>query len=164
MNLSDKKRALKMFQYGLYILTSKSSDPKETMPYAAATVTWVSQASFEPPLVMVGIRKEGWPHEAVKQSLIFALNILGKNQKNMASKFFKEVHLEGNKINGFEFDTGVTGAPLFLDANAVLECTVEERIEKGDHTIVIGKIVNARVRNEEEEPMLLRDTGWSYGG
>lgn len=164
MNLSDKKRALKMFQYGLYILTSKSSDPKETMPYAAATVTWVSQASFEPPLVMVGIRKEGWPHEAVKQSRIFALNILGKNQKNMASKFFKEVHLEGNKINGFEFETGVTGAPLFLEANAVLECTVEERIEKGDHTIVIGKIVNARVRNEEEEPMLLRDTGWSYGG
>ena len=57
MNLSDKKRALKMFQYGLYILTAKATDPKESMPYAAATVTWVSQASFEPPLVMVGIRK-----------------------------------------------------------------------------------------------------------
>lgn len=164
MNLSDKKSALKMFQYGLYILTAKTLDPKETMPYAAATVTWVSQASFEPPLVMVGIRKESWPNEAVKQSNSFALNILGKNQKAMASKFFKEIHLDGNRINGYEFDTGVTGAPLFIDANAVLECTVEERIEKGDHTVVIGKIVNARVRSDEEEPILLRDTGWSYGG
>ncbi|KAB2881048.1 flavin reductase [bacterium] len=164
MNLSDKKRALKMFQYGLYILTAKATDPKESMPYAAATVTWVSQASFEPPLVMVGIRNESWANEAVKQSKSFALNVLGKNQKAMASKFFKEVHLDGNKINGCEFEAGVTGAPLFLEANAALECSVEERIKKGDHTIVIGKIVNARLNETEDEPMLLRDTGWSYGG
>lgn len=153
-----------MFQYGLYILTSKATEGKENTPFAAATVTWVSQASFEPPLVMIGIRKDSWPNQAIRQSGSFALNILGKNQKNMASKFFKEIHVEKNTLNGYEFETGVTGAPLFVDANAALECTVEDRIEKGDHTVIIGRIVNARIRAEEEEPMLLRDTGWSYGG
>jgi flavin reductase (DIM6/NTAB) family NADH-FMN oxidoreductase RutF len=164
MNLSDKKRALRMFQYGLFIFTSKATDPNEKSPYAASTVTWVSQASFEPPLLMLALRKESWTNEAVRQSRKFVLNILNKNQKNMAGKFFKEIKVVGNKINGFEFEIGATGAPVLTDAAAFVECEVEERIEKGDHSVLIGRIINAKVSDAYEEPMLLRETGWNYGG
>ncbi len=153
-----------MLQYGLFIFTSKATDAREKSPYAASTVTWVSQASFDPPLIMIALRKESWTNEAVRQSKIFALNILGKQQKSVAGKFFKEIKVEGIKINGLEFEIGVTGAPLLKEAAAFLECTVEERIEKGDHSVLIGRIVNAKVRDTREDPILLRDTGWNYGG
>jgi flavin reductase (DIM6/NTAB) family NADH-FMN oxidoreductase RutF len=162
MNLSDKKRALRMFQYGLFIFTAKANGPHEK--YAASAVTWVSQASFEPPLIMLALRKESWTNEAVRQSKRFVLNILSKNQKGIAGKFFKEITVAGNKINGYEFETGRTGAPILKDAAAFLECEVEERIEKGDHSVLIGKIIDAKVRDSGEEPILLRETGWNYGG
>jgi flavin reductase (DIM6/NTAB) family NADH-FMN oxidoreductase RutF len=164
MNTEDKKCALRMFQYGLFILTSRSTDPAETMPYAAATVTWVSQASFEPPLVMVALRRDSWTHKAVKQSGVFVLNILRDDQKPMAGRFFKQIEVNGNTMNGHAFETGTTGAPLFLEAPAYLECEEQTRVELGDHTVVIARIVNAGVRDGEATPILLRDTGWSYGG
>ncbi|MCI3952948.1 MAG: hypothetical protein K0R53_2446, partial [Burkholderiales bacterium] len=36
-----------MLSHGVYVLTSRSAER-----YGAATVTWVSQASFKPPLLM----------------------------------------------------------------------------------------------------------------
>jgi len=134
------------------------------MPYAAATVTWVSQASFDPPLVMIALRQDSWTNEASRQSKVFALNILGKHQKNIAGKFFKEVRVEDHKINGFEYELGMTGSPLLKAAIGFIECRVVERVERGDHSVVIGEVIRAGVTNSEEQPILLRDTGWKYGG
>lgn len=164
MNMEGKKAALRLFQYGLFIYTSKSTSSEESQPYAASTVTWVSQASFEPPLVMVALRRDSWSHETTKQSGIFALNILGADQKAMAGKFFKELSLEGNKLNGFEFQEGSDGAPIFSDAIAALECRVTDRVERGDHTVVVGNICEARVTKPDAVPLSLSETGWKYGG
>jgi flavin reductase (DIM6/NTAB) family NADH-FMN oxidoreductase RutF len=50
MDANTKKTALRMIPYGLYVLTAKGQDDA----VAAATVNWVTQASFAPPLVVVG--------------------------------------------------------------------------------------------------------------
>ena len=47
MNDAHKKTALRMIPYGLYVLTAEASDGQ----VAAATVNWVTQASFSPPLI-----------------------------------------------------------------------------------------------------------------
>ena len=49
MNPDDKKVALRAINYGLYVLTARDGDD-----YAAGGTNWLSQASFEPPLVMAG--------------------------------------------------------------------------------------------------------------
>ena len=79
-----KKQVLQMFSYGVYILTSKFEDN-----YCAATVTWVSQASFDPPLISVCIKKESTSYDVTKKRGKFLLHILGADQKKIAASFFK---------------------------------------------------------------------------
>ena len=53
MDKKSRKQALGMFSYGVYILTSKIKEE-----YCGATVTWVSQASFDPPLISVCLKRD----------------------------------------------------------------------------------------------------------
>ena len=51
MDQDAKKTALRMIPYGIYVLTA--DDGKGNV--AAATVNWVTQTAFAPPLVVVGV-------------------------------------------------------------------------------------------------------------
>ncbi|MFQ6057824.1 MAG: flavin reductase family protein [Anaerolineae bacterium] len=158
MDLEAKKKALRMITYGLYVLTAKRGDQVN-----GATVTWLSQASFEPPLVMVGLRRDSLIHDMVEESGAFAVNVLGEGQEDVAETFFRTAKVEGDRISGFSFESGETGAPLLLDAPAFFECRVVEVVKRGDHTVFVGEVIAAGVRREAE-PLVLADTPWTYGG
>lgn len=53
MDVPIRKRTLRLLSNGIYVVTSSSG-----AAYGAATVTWLSQASFKPPLVMAAIRPD----------------------------------------------------------------------------------------------------------
>lgn len=158
MDPQIKKQALRMFTYGLYVFSCRKGVENH-----AATVTWVSQASFVPPAVSVALENQSMAFSFVKETKTFALNILGKGQKELAAKFFKHPQTEGTKIGGVEFETKTTGAPLLTPAIAYLECKVIHLLPAGDHTIVVGEIIEAGVRKQEES-LTLASTGWAYGG
>ena len=80
MDENTKKTALRMIPYGLYVLTS--ADGRGSA--AAATVNWVTQGSFQPPLVVVGVKVDSGAHDLIKHTNCFALNVLGKGQQGMA--------------------------------------------------------------------------------
>lgn len=160
MNVEAKKRALRMFTYGVYLMSARDGED-----LSVAVVTWVSQASFEPPLVMVAVRAERGLHALVERTGMFALNILAAGQKDMAQTFFRPARLEDGTISGYAYEPGPrTGAPLLLDAPAWLECRVTDRVAHGDHTVVVAEVIEAGVRNPEAMPLALAETGWSYGG
>src|SRR5262250_983865 len=102
MDANAKKTALRMIPYGLYVLTAKGKDGA----VAAATVNWVTQASFAPPLVVVGVKTDSGAHAIIKDSRAFALNILGKGQQGMAFTFFKPAKRDGQTISGAPFRAG----------------------------------------------------------
>ena len=106
MDADAKKTALRMIPYGLYVLTAEGKDGK----VAAATVNWVTQTAFQPPLVVVGVKTDSGAHAIIKETKTFALNILGKDQKNQAFTFFKSLEREGNTIGGEPFRKGSLGA------------------------------------------------------
>ncbi|NOX64113.1 MAG: flavin reductase family protein [Chloroflexi bacterium] len=160
MDATAKKLALRKLTYGLYVLTVRKNDN-----VAAGTVTWLSQASFEPPLIMVGVKASSGIHSLIERVGAFAINILAEGQKNIAAAFFRPSQIENDRINGYAFEPGPkTNAPLLLDAPAWLEARVVETVKRGDHTIYVAEIVEAGVRNPEAKPLELSDTGWSYGG
>ena len=160
MDPNAKKHVMRLFTYGLHVLTAKDGDD-----VAAATVSWLSQASFEPPLIMVGIKVDSGIHEVVKRTGAFAVNILGEGQKEIAAAFFRPSQIEEGRINGYAFEPGPeTGAPLLLDLPAWFEARVTDRVERGDHTVVVAEVINAGVRDADAKPLELRPTGWSYGG
>ena len=63
MDDDAKKTALRMIPYGIYVLTAKHGDD-----IAAATVNWVTQTAFDPPLLVVGLKTDSGAYGLVKES------------------------------------------------------------------------------------------------
>jgi flavin reductase (DIM6/NTAB) family NADH-FMN oxidoreductase RutF len=141
MNADAKKTALRMIPYGIYVLTA--DDGKGGV--AAATVNWVTQSAFAPPLVVVGVKTDSGAYKIVRDVKTFALNMLGKDQKGLAFTFFKPAELKDGKISGQEFKKGETGAPLLTSAVAAVECRVKSVVEEGDHHVIVAEVVEAHV-------------------
>jgi flavin reductase (DIM6/NTAB) family NADH-FMN oxidoreductase RutF len=145
MDADAKKTALRMIPYGLYVLTAEAGDA-----ISAATVNWVTQASFAPPLVAVGVKADSQVHALIKQSGAFALNVLGKGQQAVAFTFFKPAERQGNTISGQPFRRGSTGAPILESTPAFVECRLITTVEKGDHSVFVGEVVEAGVSTAPE--------------
>ncbi len=167
MDENTKKTALRMIPYGLYVLTGESQDGR----IAAATVNWVAQASFQPPLVSVGVKVDSSAHEIIKSAGAFALNILVQGQAPIAFTFFKTLERSGNTIGGEPFSAGKTGAPILAHAAAFVECTLVGTLERGDHSVFLGEVVEAGIPKElagrpDDHTLRLKDLGEKtfYGG
>ncbi len=160
MDADQKKLALRAINYGLYILTATNGTE-----YGAGGVNWLSQASFDPPLVMAGVKADSGSCAIIAQTGSFAVNVLAGDQLDIGKAFFRSTSVEDGKINGYAFEAGPeTGAPLLLDTPYWFECRVTDTVARGDHTVYVAEVVNAGVRNAEAVPLLLRDTGMNYGG
>jgi flavin reductase (DIM6/NTAB) family NADH-FMN oxidoreductase RutF len=160
MDPKTKQKTLRLLANGIYVMTSRSADK-----VGAATVTWVSQASFKPPLVTVALRKDGTVFECVVESRRAVLHVLDKQQAALAQNFFAAAKDSGTAVNGEAYTNGSkTGAPVLDSAFAYLECEVREVMdEHGDHAIVLLEVVNAEIR-KEVNPLTVADSPWKYGG
>jgi len=155
-----KKRVLRLLTYGLYVLTARDGEE-----IAAGTVNWLSQASFQPPLVMLGVKRDSKLHELIEKSGMMAVNILAADQKEVAAAFFKPSQVEGDKINGYSFEEAPNSrAPLLIDLPAWFEARVVESVKKGDHTVFVAEVIEVGLRRADAKPLEMWDTGWFYGG
>ncbi len=145
MDSDAKKTALRMIPYGIYVLTAEADGA-----VAAATVNWVTQTAFDPPLLVVGMKADSGAYAIAKKAGYFALNMLGKGQQSQAFAFFKPAERDGDTISGEPFKSGSTGAPILDNAPAAVECKIVEIVERGDHHIVIGEVVDASVSQAPE--------------
>ncbi|MDP3722585.1 MAG: flavin reductase family protein [Candidatus Omnitrophota bacterium] len=159
MDLQAKKIALRKIPHGVYIV-----GVKQDAQLNAFTATWLTQVSFTPPLVALGIKKDSHSFAMIQQGRVFSVNLLGKDQKALAEHFVKPATVVGEKLRTVPHRPGATGAPVLTDAIAYFECEVREIAnERGDHAIVIGEVVEAGV-HRDEPALTLVDTGWHYGG
>jgi flavin reductase (DIM6/NTAB) family NADH-FMN oxidoreductase RutF len=166
MDPDSKKTALRMIPYGIYVLTAEA-DGKT----AAATVNWVTQTSFDPPLVAVAVKADSGARAIVEAAGAFALNVLGKGQQGAAFGFFKPVERDGDMLGSEKVRNGSSGAPVLESAPACVECRVAEIVARGDHHIVIGEVVDAHLSAKpdgraDDASLHMRDLGDNvfYGG
>jgi flavin reductase (DIM6/NTAB) family NADH-FMN oxidoreductase RutF len=143
MDADAKKTALRMIPYGIYVLTADDGHGN----VSAATVNWVTQTAFNPPLVVVGVKTDSHAYPLIKDTQNFTLNMLGKEHKGLAFTFFKPALLDGGKLSGQAIHKGSNGAPILDAAIAAVECKVTSIVEQGDHHIVVGEVVEAHVPN-----------------
>ena len=149
-----------MIPYGLYVMTAKDKDDR----ISAATVNWVTQASFKPPQVAVGVKADSQICDIVKTAGNFALNVLGKGQQGAAYTFFKPAEKDGQKISGESFRAGSTGAPVLENTPAFVKCSLVTTVDEGDHSIFVREVVDTGVTQEpegraDEATLLLKDLG-----
>lgn len=160
MDPQEKKLALRAINYGLHVLTANDGDD-----YSAGGVNWLSQASFEPPLVMAAVKADSGAAAIIGRTGAFAVNVLGDDQLDIAKAFFRSTTMEDGKLNGQPFEPGpATGSPLITACAYWFECRVTDTVVRGDHTVFVAEVVEAGVRDDSVTPLSLRATGMNYGG
>ncbi len=159
MDAQTRKKTLRMLSNGVYVLTSRSEDR-----YGAATVSWVTQVSFKPPLIMAAVRTNSNVFKCLAESRIAALHIVGDRQHEIARRFFFPTRANCTTINGEPFAEGRTAAPILASLPAHVECRIEQIVDSdGDHAMVILRVVEAEFR-DEVRPLTMAETPWEYGG
>lgn len=160
MDEDAKRQVLRRIPYGMFVMTALADGAP-----VASTLTWLSQCSFHPPLLMVGVQRNSRMHEAVDGSGSLAIHFLAERQQEVAKRFFRPPTAEDGKLHGLAWEPApVTGAPLLAELPAWLEAKVTDRIARGDHTVFVCEVVGAGVREPDFQPLLLASTPWSYGG
>jgi flavin reductase (DIM6/NTAB) family NADH-FMN oxidoreductase RutF len=82
MDPAIKKKTLRLFTYGLYVVTTRTGDDT-----GAFTANWVVQASFEPPMLAVAMEQDAHSLGVVRAAGSFAVNVLESGQRELAGQF-----------------------------------------------------------------------------
>jgi len=149
-------QTLARMPYGLYVLTSRSG--KST---GAMIASWVCQVSYAPPLIMAALHEGRYLHSLIRESGVFALNLLAKDQKEQMPLFLKP-RLQGSLEDDSWFHEK-TGCPLLRNALAYLECAVRETHTPGNHTLYIGELIDA-ANGRMGDPLMTPEIEGTYTG
>jgi len=160
MDDAPKKTVLGHFPYGLYALTVKHGGDEHGM-----TANWVTQTSFQPPMVAVAVENDSKTIGMVRDAHHFALSLLQHGQRDLAAKLGRTSEQAPNKLKGIKTKpTPTSGTPILAEALGWVECRVVATLPSGDHTLVLGEVIAAGVEREGVAPLTLQEAGFSYSG
>jgi flavin reductase (DIM6/NTAB) family NADH-FMN oxidoreductase RutF len=148
--------ALGKMTYGIYVLTTAFEDTINGM-----IASWVSQISYDPPLISVAVHPNRYSHKLIKQSSCFAMHVVAKDRSDQLKCFKGPDPLA--KFSDIEWTRGKTGSPIIKDCIAWFECEVVSSLDPGNHTLFIGKVVDAKMVSESS-PMSTADYDGMYIG
>jgi flavin reductase (DIM6/NTAB) family NADH-FMN oxidoreductase RutF len=128
------------------------------------TASWVTQVSMEPVLIGVGVDNKAVTHRLITDGGSFTVNLWPSEDTRIFVKFSKPATREDGTLNGRSVRPGVTGAPIFEESLAWMDCVVRHSIDLGTHTFFVGEIVDAGVNDDERQAASISDTRMKYGG
>ncbi|MGH9457227.1 MAG: flavin reductase family protein [Thermoanaerobaculia bacterium] len=138
------RKAMSCFASGVTIVTTEDEGH-----WYGLTVSAFSSLSLDPPLVLVAIEKTTRAHEAIGRAERFAVNVLREEQESISNQFASRVE---DRFDGIDVRSGVLKIPVLAEALAVIECRLREKLPGGDHSIFVGEVVAADIR--EGNPLL----------
>ena len=129
----------------------------------AFTAAWLTQVSYDPLLVALGINASHASYPLLVESGAFVVNVLREGQLDLATHFGTQSGREVDKVTGMRWRAGQFGAPVLSDALAFLECRVTTTLPAGDHVIVVAEVVDGAVLDEDASPLRYDETGDADG-
>jgi flavin reductase (DIM6/NTAB) family NADH-FMN oxidoreductase RutF len=148
--------ALENVTTGIYILTTGKGEESHGM-----IVSWVSQVSFDPPLIMVAIRRNRPTHAMILENKNFALSILRKDQTNLIGQFKHQDHKK--RFKGLTPVATKTGVYVIGETVAYIDCELYQSVDVNDHTLFIGRMVDGGVL-DDGYPLSVQEYGKIYLG
>jgi flavin reductase ActVB len=136
------RAALSRFPSGVTVVTSRGS----AGDLHGITVSAFCSVSLEPPLVLVCIENTAGSYGALKESGIFIVNILGRGQDDVSERFSLPYP---DRFEGVPSRVGIGDVPILETALVVLECRLRDAFDGGDHTIFVGEVESASIRDGE---------------
>jgi flavin reductase (DIM6/NTAB) family NADH-FMN oxidoreductase RutF len=142
MSTNDFSDVLAKIPYGVSVVTmGRGGAPVEN----GLTISWLSQVSFDPPLLMVAVDKLHYSVDLLRSTKNFCVNLLGENQGALAGRFARQATTGDDKLAEVAQRPADSGAAILTDAVAYFDCEVTSMVEAGDHMMVIGRIEDAAV-------------------
>ncbi len=162
MDADTKKTVLRMIPYGIYVLTSSG----EAVGYG--TVSWISQMSFGPPLLALGVRTDSRNFANLTNGGAIALSFLAAGQGDLAFAFMRDATVEADRFvikdQSFAYERAPSGAPVLLDAVAWADLKAVDMVAAADHAVVVAEVTDVGLRVEQPEMLTLKELGLIYGG
>jgi flavin reductase ActVB len=142
------REGLSRFASGVTVATTRDGDGRRF----GFTASSFASVSLQPPLVLVCLARSARCSGAFTQSSRFVVSVLSADQTDIAMRFGSSG--VGDKFQGLRMCRGhETDLPLVPDAVAHLECATAEVVPAGDHDILIGRVLTARVR--DGDPLII---------
>ena len=165
------KASMIQMPYGVYVIgTVRDGEPN------GMVADWVMQIAFEPRLLAVSFENSAYSLESVRHNNSFTVILLPEEGMDLAARFLqprdgskikgrsaKVAAQTHHKLDGAAYRTTDRGCPILDEALSWLECEAEQFIPAGDHTLVIGRVLEGEVL-QTGEALTSSYTGWIYGG
>jgi flavin reductase (DIM6/NTAB) family NADH-FMN oxidoreductase RutF len=142
VNKSDFSDVLTKIPYGVSVVTMGRGGAKVEN---GLTISWMSQVSFNPPMLMVAVDKLHYSVDLLRSTKNFCVNLLGEDQLPLAGRFAKQATTGDDKLADVAQRPAESGAAILTDSVAYFDCEVTSLVEAGDHLVVIGRIEDAAV-------------------
>ncbi len=147
----ELRSAMRAWTSGVTIVTAAYAGEQHGM-----TVSSFTSISLDPPLVIISLQTVSRTHELVSKAQAFGVTILAADQRGLSERFAGRDSSSGDRLDGLETETFVTGAPLIKGGLAYLDCRVAQTIPSGMNTIFIGEVVAVR-GDDHEHPLVYHD-------
>jgi flavin reductase (DIM6/NTAB) family NADH-FMN oxidoreductase RutF len=149
MSNSDFSEILAKIPYGVSVVTMGRGGAKVEN---GLTVSWMSQVSFNPPMLMVAVDKLHYSLDLLRSTKNFCVNLLGEDQGTLAGRFARQAMTGDDKLADVAQRPASSGAAILTDAVAYFDCEVTSMVETGDHVLVVGRVEDAAVL-KDRSPM-----------
>lgn len=160
MDLAAKQTILRRFPYGLYVVTVAHDGADHAM-----TANWVMQAAFEPPMVAVSLENTSRTIGLIRDARHFTVNVLSAGQREVAGKLGRSSLKAPDKLKGVKTRPAPhSKSPILVDALGWVECRTVASLPAGDHTLVLGEVLEAGVEHADAAALTLQEAGFKYSG
>jgi len=140
---SNVEQAVGRIVGSLCVVTAKQGGVSSGM-----LASWVSQASFNPPGLTIAVAKDRAMEPLTHSGNQFVVNILAEG-KELRKHFMKSFTPGQDRFAGIETEEASNGCPILSGALSYLECSVQTRMEAGDHWLVYASVDNGKVLNQD---------------
>lgn len=141
--------ALGRFASGVTVVTTVLDGVDHAMTASAFT-----SVSLDPPLVLVCSHRSSRFHDAVLSSGVWGVSILAEEGVAASAWFAHKGRPLQTQLDHVPHRRSASGLVLLDQSLAWLECTTENVVDGGDHTILVGAVTGAGVRDEIDDPLL----------
>jgi flavin reductase (DIM6/NTAB) family NADH-FMN oxidoreductase RutF len=158
MDDAVKKEALRLFTYGLYAVSVEVGGARN-----AFTANWLSQVSFDPPMIALSIENTSASLPLTRAAGRFVVNVYDAGQRELAGRLGKSLSRSPDKLDGIGLGATPSGQPYLLDALAWVEVAIAHETPAGDSTLLIGRVVDAAMLRRAE-PLTMLAAGFKHAG
>jgi flavin reductase (DIM6/NTAB) family NADH-FMN oxidoreductase RutF len=135
------KHAMRRLVGGVSVITAGTGESRTGL-----TVTSAHSLSIDPPTMLVCVNRDASAWPVIRREGRFCVNILDARHQHIADRFTGRDGVKGvDRYEGARWRQLSARASGLEDALAVIDCAVEEILERHSHGIIIGAVQSIHI-------------------